>query len=73
MKTIKLLEFTEASFGLAAELLSFIDKWAKQNGYKNARVKNFTTIMGEPVTQVFAEKEFENPEDEFVASISMKG
>lgn len=73
MKTIKLLEFTESSFALAPELLSFVDKWAKSNGYENAHVKNGITIMGEPVTQIFAENKFENPEDEFVASMSMKG
>jgi len=70
---IKLLEFTEASFVLAGELLSFVNEWAKENGYENAFVKNGTTIMGEPVTQVFAEKKFEDSAEEFVASISMKG
>lgn len=73
MKTIKLLEFTESSFDLAAELLSFVSEWAKENGYENAYVKNGITIMGEPVTQIFAEKKFRNEEDEFVASISLKG
>lgn len=73
MKTIKLLEFTEASFDLAPELLSFVNEWAQKNSYENARVKNSITIMGEPVTQIFAENEFQNPEDEFVASISMNG
>jgi hypothetical protein len=73
VKTIKLLEFTEASFALAPELLSFISKWAKENGYKDAYIKNGATIMGEPVTQVFAEKKFEDSAEEFVASMSMKG
>lgn len=73
MKTTKLLEFTESSFAIAAELLSFVNEWTNLNGYKNAYVKNGTTIMGEPVTQIFAEKEFKNSEDELVASISLKG
>ena len=73
MKTIKLLEFTEASFGLAPELLSFVNEWVKKNNYENAHVKNGITIMGEPVTQVFAQKEFQNLEDEFIASVSMNG